>query len=234
MTNEIIANKNKNMNTVAIIIDLEKAFDLVDNKILLLKLQNIGIENCFIEWIQNFLTNREYVIKNSESACTASKITSDGLPQGSILSPLLFNIYTASLHMTGIQNTEIIQYADDFTILVSGKNHKEIQNNCDEIMSKFYNELNKLKLKLNTQKCRTILFNWKRKKLMEKISVKINGQNIERTNTQRILGFYIDNKLNFNKHIREMQDSCKKRIIIVKAFSGPNRGSHIRNKCFES
>lgn len=126
--------------------------------------------------------------------------------------------------MTGIQNTEIIQYADDFTILVSGKNHKE--NNCDEIMSKFYNELNKLKLKLNTQKCRTILFNWKRKKLMEKISVKINGQNIERTNTQRILGFYIDNKLNFNKHIREMQDSCKKRIIIVKAFSGPNRGSH--------
>lgn len=69
--NHIINNKNKNMNTVAIIIDLEKVFDHVDNKILLMKMRDSGINYCFVEWIQNFLMNRNYIIENYDSSCSA-------------------------------------------------------------------------------------------------------------------------------------------------------------------
>ena len=201
---KIEKDKDNKMSTSSIFIDLTKAFDTVDINILLTKLKKIGIQNTELNWFKNYLNGRTHTCKIGEkfSNFLASKI---GVPQGSILGPLLFIIYINDL--PDMIKCFINLFADDTMIAVSGKNKTEIETLGNTIMAEITEWFNHNKLTLNPTKTRIINFNTK-----QEINIKINDTIIQTVksnhiNTQessfKFLGFLLDEKANFNSHINK-------------------------------
>jgi len=115
-------------------IDLRKALNTVDHQSLLSKLPYYGIENTKVRWIHDYLSHRSQIV-NYEREKSKEKQILFGVPQRSILGPLLFLIHVNDLHQK-IQKSDIIMYADDIVLLFLDKNEIEIEKAINEINSK--------------------------------------------------------------------------------------------------
>lgn len=216
-------NKLQNKNTIAIVMDLEKAFDNVNTRKLLQIMDDLGIEDKYIDWTQEFLSNRQYIVSSDD--VSSHLTTSDGVPQGSVLSPLLFNIYTSTIH-EDTDDEIILQFADDITILVSGDVRENLNRKCELAINRFINKIKNLDLNINPSKCRVLKFVGFDRKKLNTIKVFIDDKEIEVVNSHRILGITIDNKLNFNRQVKNLKDACNSGLNILKVLSGPKRGVH--------
>ena len=118
--------------TMATFLDLSKAIDIIDHNILLNKLQTYGIRGVALEWFKSYLTNRKHFIQYKSSTSNMQLITT-GVPQGSVLGPLLFIIYTNDLpHSLKItNNTKCILFADDTTIYETSSDIKQLYNSLN-------------------------------------------------------------------------------------------------------
>ena len=106
-----------------ILIDLQKAFDLINHDILLKKLSIIGFSDHTVKWFQSYLSNRKFTVNLENSFSEVSSI-SCGVPQGSILGPLLFLIYVNDMPMA--VKCDLFLYADDTCLVFQSKNVKDI------------------------------------------------------------------------------------------------------------
>ena len=106
-----------------ILLDLQKAFDTVDHVILISKLEAIGLGHDIVLWSKSYLCDRQQLVNVYSTHSSLSKVTC-GVPQGSILGPLLFLIYVN--HMSAVVNS-ILLYADDSASLVTGKDRLQIE-----------------------------------------------------------------------------------------------------------
>ena len=106
-----------------VLLDLQKAFDTVDHGILLMKLKAIGLSDMAVKWFRSYLSDRHQLVDVSGKYSTKSKI-SCGVPQDSILGPLLFLIYVND--RCGAVTNKLSLYADDSGMLVVGKSRREI------------------------------------------------------------------------------------------------------------
>ena len=129
ITDYIYTNMDKGNLTGAVYIDLKKAFDCVDSETLLFKLECLGIKGNELEWFKNYLNNRQqcvqYGVKLSEKQHIAY-----GVPQGSILGPVLFILYVNDI-ISSVNSSKILLYADDTVLLFSGKSVNDIINVFD-------------------------------------------------------------------------------------------------------
>lgn len=116
--------REKGNDTGMVMLHLQKAFDTVDHGILLMKLKRVGLKSPAVNWFKSYLANRKQVCKVGEALSTIIEVTC-GVPQGSMLGPLLFLIYVND--MLEAVTSKIMLYADDSTLLVSGKNTRVIQ-----------------------------------------------------------------------------------------------------------
>ncbi len=121
---------NKSFLTGAVYLDLHKAFDTVDPEIMLLKLSWVGVQGAALECFSNYLNERMQKVSNKGVLSDALPI-SHGVPQGSILGPLLFNLFINDLPKC-ITNCKIAPYADDTVLLFSAKTSEEIRVNIQE------------------------------------------------------------------------------------------------------
>jgi len=104
----ITSRKRNRLNVVLAVVDLSNVYNCVNLNFLKLIMENDRFSKVFIDWFLSFLSNR--VLKLG----TAIQVAKDRVPQGSGLSPILFNIYTERLHQTNEENTQIIQFTDNF------------------------------------------------------------------------------------------------------------------------
>ena len=139
--------------TIAVFMDLSKAFDTVDKTILEQKLYELGLTEHSTTLINSYMTERNLCMNNDKEHYKLEY----GVPQGSILGPLLFIMYTSD--MTSItEHNKLIVYADDTTVLISGRTLTETIQHCNDILNRFYNYFTLNKLSINPSKTKYMLY----------------------------------------------------------------------------
>ena len=196
--------------SVLALLDLSCAFDTIDHSILIERLfKTFGLSNTVLEWFKSYLTGRTQTI-------TVNKIQSHpfslecGVPQGSVLGPLLYTLYTQPL--SAIITRHLIKYhmyADDTQLYASvlPKDMESLFKSIEECINDVKNWMNINKLKLNESKTEILFCNPKKLRCSDKIRpLKIEGQNIMFTDQARNLGVYFDSRLSMEYHVNYL---CK-------------------------
>lgn len=124
-TDEVLSNMDKGLVNGVVFIDLKKAFDTVDHIILLGKLKSLGISSNNLEWFHSYLSSRYQKTVIGQASSTSRKV-SIGVPQGSILRPLLFAIYINDLPKV-LRNTTVTLFADDTALYCSSQSAHDLQ-----------------------------------------------------------------------------------------------------------
>jgi hypothetical protein len=193
LTDYIKMEMGKGNYTGMVMLDLQKAFDTVDHKILLYKLSAMGMSQKTVKWFEDYLTGRTQLVAVGEILSKPCKITC-GVPQGSILGPLLFLIYVND--MPAATNCELLLYADDSALLVSDTNVDNIQNTLGKELESVSSWLVDNKLSLHLGKTESILFGSKRK-LNKHSSLKVvcNGNDVVAKKSVKYLGAELEQTL---------------------------------------
>ena len=203
LTEEIRNALDKNNYCCAVFIDLQKAFDTVDHTILLQKLNHYGIRGICNSWFKSYLSNRKHFVSINGFNSSTENINI-GVPQGSVLGPLLFLIYINDLHHS-ILFCNVRHFADDTNLLISNNSLKYINNKINLDLRFLNNWLKANKISLNTSKTELILFKQKSKIINFNLKIKFNGKKLFLSDHVKYLGIYIDQHLNWNFHIDQLR-----------------------------
>ena len=221
---EIIDNIKHNIDNneyaIGIFLDLCKVFDTVDHFILLEKFKYNGIRGNAHALISSYLTNRtQYCHVNGADSCINAN--NFGVPQGSVLGPLLFLIYINDIrHCIPEDHTRL--FADDTGIFVTGKSIKYIIDLSLSILKKLGDWFRINRLTVSVPKCAYVIFHGKNKILPTYIPpLYLNGAEIQRVETFKYIGLVIDSTLSFAPHVNSVLNKLNKYFGIF---------SHIRNK----
>ena len=191
--------------TLLVLLDFSKAFDTVNHKLLLAKLDILGFEKNTCDWILSYLSGRQQKVKTDNESSNWSTLT-NGVPQGSILGPLLFTILISDMRRS-IWNGSYITYADD-TNLYWESEVDTINSTIDaanQVLEQVSTYCVDTCLRLNETKCKYIFIGSKPaiRKLnnLETNTVKINGSDLERVSTAKVLGILFDEALSWQKQV---------------------------------
>ena len=197
---------------VGVYLDFSKAFDTVDHMILLQKLYHYGVRGCAHDWFKSYLSNRSQFVTYNGVKSNLNNVKC-GVPQGSILGPLLFLLYINDLSFA-CKRTFPVLFADDSNLFLSGKNTDQVQQMINDELKDIVIWLRANKLSLNISKTHYMLFSNK-KVIQPNVTIKINGQPITCVTKTKFLGVIIDNKLTWKEHISYICGKVAKGIGII-------------------
>ena len=210
--NEIYKNLDEGKFVLGVFLDLKKAFDTIDHKILLKKLEHYGIRGIVNKWFSSYLLNRkQFTAVNGESSTLSS--INIGIPQGSVLGPLLFTIY-----VNDIANSTNLQprlFADDTNIFAANENITHLIQNTNTELEKIDTWFKANRLKLSVDKTTYCMYSPKKKLLLNTPEVRI-GDVIQKSDSVRYLGLIIDEKLTWEKHIDELGNKINRYASIFR------------------
>ena len=175
---------DKRLSTCAIFLDLAKAFDSVSHTILLNKLKRYGIRGNVFNFFQSYLSSRSQFVKINGVESSLMNIDF-GVPQGSILGPLLFLIYINDLPEA--TRFFIRLFADDTFLCAQNNNIIMLENEVNHELHKVFIWLASNKLTLNIKKSK-FMFLTNKKKINHELNIKINGNNLEKCESYKYLG----------------------------------------------
>ena len=196
-------NLDKKLYTCGVFVDLEKAFDTVNHNILINKLEHYGIRGSYNKWLNSYLSQRKQTLTINNSKSKQGDITC-GVPQGSVLGPLLFLIYINDMNVA-VKSSIIHHFADDTNLLGSDKKLKSLKKKINKDLEYLFDWLCANRLSLNTKKTEFILFR-PNNNYECRIKLKINQSTIRESPKINYLGVLLDNKLSWKFHIAEL---CK-------------------------
>lgn len=188
----------KNMKTLGIFMDLSKAFDLVNHELLLEKLIAYGLRGQVNNLLRSYLTNRAQVVE-IDGVRSKEKNIEFGVPQGSVLGPLLFLLFVNDLPDIDERNS-IEMFVDDISYLCSHKNKEELIMYAQKMLDGFVNWFKDNRLYLNIEKTVFINFTPRTKLSMESFLIKINSKSIQQVSETKFLGVWLENNLGWESH----------------------------------
>ena len=210
----ILTNMDGGYVTGAIFLDLKKAFDTVNHDILIDKLNRYGIDGNELTWFKSYLCDRSQTV-NINSCLSEFNNINIGVPQGSILGPLLFIIFVNCL--PGAVDCKTIMYADDTTLLYKSKNPNDLSTALTSNIRLVSNWLEANKLTLNIDKTKVMIFGTTY--MLDKckdVSLTYDNTLIETVSELKYLGVKFDNTMSWTSHVNYLSKNVSKRIGIIR------------------
>lgn len=202
-------------NAVGLFIDLSKAFDTVNFKILLQKLEIYGIRGTPLKWVKNYLNGRKQFVHYNDSDSEYREVKC-GVPQGSILGPLFFLVYINDLLFLN-NSMHFVMFADDTTIIMTDKNINTLQQRINLEMEKVSEWFKANQLSLNKNKSHVMLFtNQKKTNNHNNFIVNIDNIPLRLTDQTTFLGVVLDCRLKWDIHVDKIASKVSKFIGIIK------------------
>ena len=219
VTDFILKNMDNGLFTGAVYLDLKKAFDTVDFETLLYKLQCIGVRGTEHTWFANYLYERNQCVLYDSALSEALSVTC-GVPQGSILGPLLLILFVKDFPSV-VKHSKVVLYADDTVLLYSSSAIDDIQKCLISDLNLASKWFSNNKLHLNTTKCKWTLFgSEKRLKDCTIPQVKIDNAEIEHVESYKYLGLLLDANLNWNEHVNSLCKKLRQRLGVLRRVRG--------------
>ena len=231
LLNEIIEHlEQQNTQVRVLFIDFSSAFNTIQPHILLDKLLGMGVNGNLLLWISNYLTQRPQYTKIGNTI-SDTIVTNTGAPQGCVLSPLLFSLYTNDCR-SSFSNCTILKYADD-TVIV-GKIVNNDYTNYIEQVSNFVEWSHRNFLKLNVKKTKEMIIDFRTAKRHVPDPIIIDNEPIERVSKYKYLGFIIDDKLKGDANTDMVYKKCNQRLHFARVLRNLHVDATILNLFYKS
>ncbi|RVE44179.1 hypothetical protein evm_011173 [Chilo suppressalis] len=214
---------SKRKSVVGVFLDVAAAYDNVLLPVLRQKMLQLNIPERIINFVFNSLTNRAILI-NSQNSTLPARSVWKGLPQGSVLSPLLYSIYTYDLDLTVKSFCNILQYADDLALYLEVDKIQDASSKLNDAIYYLNNWLSDHGLSLSIPKSSVVCFT--RSRSIPDIDISCNGQNFPIKDKVKFLGMILDSKMTGVHHINYTIQKCEKNLNILRALSGVWWGAH--------
>lgn len=205
-----------------VFLDVAQAFDKVWHEGLIFKLRSMLPE--FADILESYITNRMFRIRQ-EDAYSELKAIKAGVPQGSVLGPILYLLYTCDI--PELENNTIATFADDTAIMATGSSHREAVEKVQLAVNKIYDWTQKWKIKLNESKSIHIDFT---NKHLDYHPIYINGMQVPYANTAKYLGITLDAKLRWKAHVKKKRQELDIRYKSMYWLLGRKSCLSIHNK----
>ena len=222
--------------SIGIFLDLSKAFDCVDHNILIDKLSRYGIRGRVLEWIRSYLTNRQQYVRlvSDDGGCNSDlKTISTGVPQGSVLGPLLFILYINDLP-SHVVDARTICYADDTNLLVTGKDLNELSQTASNVLAQATTWFQNNKLSLNKNKTTIILFQTSQGTTQTPKNITLDTYNFELSTDTKFLGLTINQHIKWSSHLNDLARQLSKICYSMRHMSRSVGTNTLRTMYFGS
>lgn len=220
LENSIQKSINVGEYTLVVFLDIEKAYDRLCTKGLIFKLTKYGIKGKMLNFLHNYLKERTFQVRVGKEESKVHEIY-NGLPQGSVLSPLLYNIMMSDIPTDELITTSI--YADDCVIWMSGNSIETISNRIQCYLNTLSEWLTKWGFRLSESKTVPVLFTKNNK--AKDPELRLNNDVLLFQSKKQFLGLVFDKRLTWQSHIDAIVLRCKKKLNILRCLTGTTWGS---------
>ena len=212
----------------AVFIDLTAAYDTVWHRGLTCKLLRLLPDKHMVRMIMELVGNRSFTLTTSDSNQSRLRRLKNGVPQGSVLAPLLFNIYTYDFPS---MISRKFAYTDDLALLHSSENWKDLEGTFSQDMSTLSAYLQTWRLKLRHTKSMTSVFHLNNREAKRELKVYNNGRLLPFCPTPTYLGVKLDRLLTFRQHLVALRKKLSSRVTLLRQLVGSGWGAGAKALC---
>ena len=214
MQKDWIRNSEEGLITGVLVWDLSAAFDTLDIGLFLKKMTLYGADKTTLSWFRTFLTERTQRVRIGTTLSAPLRLTS-GVPQGGILSPIIFTLYTADMEMW-LKNSKLTNFADDTETHCSSKDKDEVKNFLEEDAINILKFMASNGLVANQTKTELLILNEKNKEESVLQKIRVGSTYIERTDSTKLLGIYINDKQDWTNHYKTLRNALNQRLFVIR------------------
>ena len=220
LINKICNALNDKKKVMSVFLDMSKAFDCVDHDILLEKMNVYGVCGKSLSWFKSYLGGRYQKVMVNGVLSENIRAIECGVPQGSILGPLLYLIYINDINES-LHYSDSILYADDTTLIICGETYEDLYRHINEdlVTLNEWLSLNKLTLNLKKTKYMAYTLSNRAPQTFDNLKIMLGGIEIERVPEFKFLGIYIDEHLTWKPHMNKLLSKIHRNLGVVRKIS---------------